>query len=125
MGHMGTSDNFLISLVFPDFHRDLGLAFQSQFAMGSQPVDDPQAYPRPAEVREIMRERRATLLRVLDSLEDEDLGQLTAEGSPEFLGDFAAVFEMAVWHEGVHSGQLTVVRRALGGQPIMDRPTDL
>jgi len=34
------------------------------------------------------------------------------------LADYAAVFEMAIWHEGLHSGQLSSVRRALGHGPV-------
>ena len=38
------------------------------------------------------------------------------------LPDFAAVFETAIWHEGLHCGQITVARRALGFPPLVDAP---
>jgi hypothetical protein len=65
-----------------------------------------------------MRERRATLLNVLDGMSEEDLAKKTPNGAPDFLPDAASVFELAVWHEGQHSGQLTVARRALGHPPL-------
>jgi hypothetical protein len=58
------------------------------------------------------------MLRLLDSLSDEDFSRPTPEGAPEFLPDVGSVFEMAVWHEGLHSGQLSVVRRILGHKPL-------
>jgi hypothetical protein len=66
-----------------------------------------------------MRERRAALLAVLDGMTDDDFAKPLPKGTPDFLGDVGSVFEMAIWHEGMHSGQLTVARRALGHQPLM------
>jgi hypothetical protein len=66
----------------------------------------------------MMRERRRALLDVLDGLSDEDLARKTPVGAPEFLPDVASVFELAIWHEGQHSGQVSVARRALGHKPL-------
>jgi hypothetical protein len=65
-----------------------------------------------------MTERRATLLTALDALSDADLEQPLAKGAPDFLPDVGSVFEMAVWHEGLHSGQLSICRRAMGHKPV-------
>lgn len=116
-GHMATSDNFFLSLVAPE--KAVQLAdFQSRFGMGSQPTNDPAAYPQPSEVVARMNERRETLLGVLDGLSDEDLAKKTPSGAPEFLPDVGSVFELAIWHEGQHNGQLTVARRCLGHKPL-------
>jgi uncharacterized damage-inducible protein DinB len=117
VGHMATIDNFFLSLVAPDRAKPMP-DLQSQFGMGSQPTSDPAAYPPPASVLEIMNERRAALLDALDNLTDEDLAQKTPPGAPEFLPDIASVFELAIWHEGQHNGQLSVTRRALGHPPL-------
>lgn len=116
-GHMATSDNFFLSLVAPDKAQQLP-DFQSRFGMGSQPTNDPAAYPPPASVVETMNERRQALLSVLEGMTDEDLAKKTPAGAPEFLPDVASVFELAIWHEGQHNGQLTVARRALGHKPL-------
>jgi uncharacterized damage-inducible protein DinB len=116
-GHMATVDNFFLSLVAPDKVRQLS-DFQAKFGMGSQPTNDPAAYPTPQSVLLAMRERREALLAALDAMNEEDLAKKTPDGAPEFLPDVASVFELAVWHEGQHSGQLTVARRALGHQPL-------
>jgi hypothetical protein len=116
-GHMANTDNFLLSLVAPQLAVPLE-GYGARFGMGSQPVDRAEEYPPPRDVLETMRERRRTLLSVLEELSDEDLARPTPPGSPDFLPDFAAVFEMANWHEAMHAGQLSVARRALGHKPL-------
>lgn len=117
VGHMGHSDNFFISLLDPARAHE-PRKFIECFGMGSQPAADAAQYPAAAEVMDYMRERRSVLLDLLDHLQDADLEQSTPPGAPDFLRDKAAVFEMAIWHEGLHSGQLSVVRRALGFPPL-------
>lgn len=118
VGHMANTDNFLLSLVSPANAVPLE-GFNARFGMGSQPTDQPGEYPPPESVLATMRQRRATLLEVLAGLSDEDLARKTPPGAPDFLPDVASVFELAIWHEGLHAGQLTVVRRALGHKPIV------
>jgi hypothetical protein len=115
-GHMGISDNFFISVVAPDQAlKQSGM--ETSFGMGSQPTNRITDYPAVASVLGFMRERREKLLSVLESMTDDDLARPTPAGTPDFLSDVASVFEMAVWHEGMHSGQLSVTRRALGFKP--------
>jgi uncharacterized damage-inducible protein DinB len=116
-GHMATSDNFFLSLVAPEKATDLP-DFQAKFGMGSQPTSDPASYPTPQSVQATMRDRRAALVAALDGMTDDDLAQKTPTGAPEFLADVGSVFELAIWHEGQHSGQLSVARRALGHKPL-------
>jgi len=116
-GHMANSDNFFLSLVAPQLSVKLD-GFAPRFGMGSQPSADPGDYPLPEDVLQTMRDRRRTLLAVLDTLSDDDLARATPSGSPDFLADYAAVFEMANWHEAMHAGQLSVTRRALGHKPL-------
>lgn len=116
-GHMATSDNFFLSLIAPDKKKDMP-EFQTKFGMGSQPTNEPDAYPQPESVLATMRERREALLSTLDGMTDDDLAQKTPEGAPDFLPDVGSVFEVVIWHEGRHSGQLSVARRALGHKPL-------
>ena len=117
-GHMANTDNFLLSLVSPTSAVALE-DWSPRFGMGSQPTDQPDQYPPPETVLATMRERRAKLLEVLSQLTDDALAGKTPAGAPEFLPDFAAVFELAIWHEGLHAGQLSVTRRALGHKPLV------
>jgi len=112
-GHMATADNFFLSTLAPDkvVKRP---EFERAFGTGSRPTNNPADYPPPDEVLEVMDERRRALLDVLDHMEEPDFEKPLPKGAPDFLPDFGAVFEMAIWHEGMHSGQLSVARRAMG-----------
>lgn len=123
IGHMGTTDNFFISLLVPD--RAVSYQqYQELFGLGSTPSPRLEDYPPIEEVRTYMDDRRRVLLEILADLSDEDLATKTPEGTPDFLADYGQVFETAIWHEGLHSGQLTMVRRSLGHQPTMTPPRD-
>jgi hypothetical protein len=118
-GHMAVSDNFFISNVAPERTANRP-EFEKAFGTGSTPTSNPGDYPPPADVLEFMDERRATLLDVLEKLPDADLEKPLAKGTPDFLPDVESVFETAVWHEGMHSGQLSVCRRAMGHRPLFE-----
>lgn len=115
-GHMGVSDNFFISQLDPAQAIDRS-DLNALFGMGSRPTSSPADYPPVETVLAFMRERRQTFLKLLDALSDDDLKQPTHTGTPDFLPDQASVFQMAIWHEGLHSGQISVTRRAMGYKP--------
>jgi hypothetical protein len=117
VGHMGVTDNFMISVLNPDLVC-LPAGYAELFGIGSQPVNDIASYPDVQQVCIFMRSRREVLLGILNDLSDEELGAATPDGAPEFMADFAAVFETAIWHEGMHCGQLTTTRRSLGFAPL-------
>jgi uncharacterized damage-inducible protein DinB len=58
-------------------------------------------------------------LESLDKMSEEDLSKQIPPGGPPFLTDNASMFELLVWHEGLHAGQLSIARRALGHAPLM------
>lgn len=119
-GHMGVVDNSMIRMLAPQ-RGEKRPEYQEKFGMGSTPSANPEDYPPVAEVLDYMRERRQTLLEVLDSLSDEDIDKPTPKGAPDFLPDVGSVFELVAWHEGLHSGQVTVARRALGNTPLSEQ----
>ena len=119
-GHIGVVDNSMIRMLAPD-RADKRAEYQEKFGMGSTPSANPEDYPPVAEVLDYMRERRQTLVEILDSLSDGDFDKPTPKGAPDFLPDVGSVFQLVAWHEGLHSGQVTVARRALGNKPMSDQ----
>lgn len=115
-GHMATADNFFLSTLAPErvVKRP---EFDQAFGTGSQPTNNPADYPDPEQVLDVMNERRAALLEVLEAMDEADLEKPLPKGAPDFLPDIGSVFEMAIWHEGLHSGQLSVARRSMGLKP--------
>jgi hypothetical protein len=120
-GHLGVVENFMIRQFDPTKAVETA-GYRDQFGIGSRPIGDLSAYPPVEEVLAFMRERRAALLALVAPLGDADLLRPCPPGAPAFMTDLASVLEAAVWHEAMHTGQMTVVRRALGHPPIVDRP---
>jgi uncharacterized damage-inducible protein DinB len=116
-GHMAVVDNRFIAVLDSALVREMPI-YDRAFGKGSKPTNRPEDYPPPEEVLETMRERRAVLLELLAAQSDQDLANATRPGSPDFLPDVASVFEVVIWHEGLHAGQTSVVRRALGHPPV-------
>jgi len=118
-GHMASSDNFFISKIAPERVRQFE-GWDKLFGMGSKPTNDPDDYPPVAEVHDAMRERRTTLLALLRGRSDAEMNGPPPTGGSDFLPDLASIFEMAIWHETLHLGQVSVVRRSLGYRPLHD-----
>lgn len=118
-GHMAVADNFFIGMIEPG--RKISLdEFEAKFGMGSKPTSNADDYPPAAEVLDVMRERRAAVLDLLRRRSNDDLAKPMPVGTPDFWTDYGSVFEMLVWHEAMHLGQVSIVRRALGHSPLFD-----
>jgi hypothetical protein len=117
-GHMASADNFFVGIVAPDKATTLPPGYKEMFGMGSKPSSKSADYPPPEEVLKVFRDRRHALLAALDSLSEADLARKPPKEAPDFLNDLASVFEMAIWHEGLHTGQISIARRALGHAPL-------
>lgn len=119
-GHLGLATNAFIGFVdeAKKVQRD---DIGALFGKGSQPTYKLADYPDPEEVVNFLSERGATFLKILEECSAEDLDREVPQG-PEFMYDVGAVFQMAAWHEALHSGQLTVIHRMIGQSPIADRP---
>lgn len=119
VGHMTSTDSFVLSKIAPEKAVELPANYKELFGMGSKPSSDPAIYPTPEEALRLFRDRRAVLLAVLEKMSDEELAKPIPDGGPSFLTDNASMFELIVWHEGLHCGQMSVARRALGYAPLM------
>ncbi|HEY2892790.1 MAG TPA: DinB family protein, partial [Pirellulales bacterium] len=121
IGHMALSDNFFLGVVAPGQEKKFE-GWDKLFGMGSEPTGDPNDYPPAAEVLDAMRERRAALINALKGRSDAELAAPPAAGASEFTPDLQSIYEIVSWHETLHLGQVTVVRRALGNRPLWGPP---
>src|SRR4051794_4570749 len=90
------------------------------FDWGSEPVDDPAAYPPFEEVTRKLRELRKQTHAFLDKVGDEGLDRPTKSQPPGFIGFETvgrAILIIAV-HATGHLGGLNVVRAASGKQRL-------
>jgi DinB superfamily len=90
------------------------------FDWGSEPVDDPAAYPPFEEVLRKFKELRAQTHAFLDEVGDEGLDQPTKCQPPGFGGfeTAGAAIQIIACHAIGHMGGLTVVRAAAGKQRL-------
>ena len=97
------------------------------FDWGSEPVDDPAAYPPYAEVLQNLKELRAQTHRFLDEVGEAGLDQPTKSQPPGFAGFETAgkAITIIAGHACGHLGQLNVVRAAAGKQRLFVPSTEL
>lgn len=116
VGHLAASDNYYLSGLagrrtgFPAQWREL-------FGMGSLPQPDPSHYPTLAEVQAQLSQLREELAAYFGSLSNEQLAQPLPGEFATFAPDFGTLASTIAWHEGLHTGQLTIIRKALGLKP--------
>ncbi|MGI9474153.1 MAG: DinB family protein [Rubripirellula sp.] len=116
-GHLAFATNAFIGFVDPT-RKDNANDGASLFGKGIQSVEDLNAYPKPGDVAQYLTERGRTFIELLS--ETEDFDRVVTEG-PAFMHDVGAVFQMAIWHEALHSGQLTVIHRMIGQPAFTSR----
>lgn len=117
-GHLAVADDAFVRMVCEDRSRRRD-DYRKAFGKGSQPVPDLQAYDDPENVLAYLRDRRAALLETLAELPESAFEQPLPESAPAIMYDVASVFHMAAWHEALHTGQLTTIRRSFGLGPIV------
>jgi uncharacterized damage-inducible protein DinB len=117
MGHLATVDQFFLKTLAG---RDPSLfeKYKTIFFAKSKPSPNAADYPPFEVVNDYFQTSRRDFRAWIESLDDE---RLSAPFPPEFqrfastLGNFLC---RLVWHEGMHYGQLTVLRKSLGLAPI-------
>lgn len=116
MGHLASTDDYFLSSLAK---KPSGIPeeWSKLFGMGSKPVADAKAYPPVAEVRSKLSGRREDLIAWLKSMSEDQLLSPLPEELRRFAPNYAGLCVSLAWHEGLHAGQLTVIRRSLGLEP--------
>ena len=113
LGHLAWTDNlFLTTLAKREPVVDE--SWNKLFGMGSEPTGDPQAYPTLDEVKGRLEAAREALIDWFQSLDEQQLKSPLPDGMKAFASDYAGMMNSLAWHEGLHAGQLSAVRRSLG-----------
>jgi hypothetical protein len=91
--------------------------WHERFGTGSTPRSDRSAYPSADELRTTFGRTREELMRWLRSLSADELLKPLPEAYRGFASCPGTLGVSLAWHEGLHSGQLAVIRRTLGLPP--------
>lgn len=120
-GHLQLVDLRALTFIGVETQQDLKQQ-AIQFGRGSVPQDSIAPSTEPALLREQLKTSRSRLLEALDSLTNEDFDKPASPEAPPFMPTVGMVFQMVLWHEAMHSGQLTIIHRQLGHPPVAGRP---
>jgi len=118
LGHLAATDDYFLGVVTGK-PSALPKEWESLFGMGSEPKSDAKAYPPLAEVKKAFNERRAALLSWARSQSEEQLASPLPDNLKSFAPTRGALLSALAFHDGVHAGQITVCRKALGLKPSM------
>ncbi len=84
------------------------------FGMETTPQADAGVYPTLSELTNALADNREGLLAWFSSMGAEDLAKPLPEDWRSFAANQGILMSTIAWHEGLHAGQLTVVRKSLG-----------
>jgi uncharacterized damage-inducible protein DinB len=116
LGHLGAADAYFLKEAArqetPDLDRWLSLFF-----MGSKPMPRLTDYPPVPEVRRLFDGARERLTEWAGTLSEAQLSAPLPEAIKDFGASHAHLLGNLAVHEGLHAGQLTIIRRALGLAP--------
>lgn len=116
-GHIADTDDFFVKTLTGK-PSGLPAGWQETFGGGSKPAPDPKAYPSIAEVKRVLADRREALLAYFRSLDRAKLQAAPPEKVKFFGPTVGSLAASIAWHEGLHSGQITMVRKGLGMPPL-------
>ncbi len=93
--------------------------WEGLFGLGSSPTSNAAAYPPVAELREAYEAAWQRLFDAVAGMNDAQLAAAPTGDSNGFLKDKLDAILKCAWHEGWHLGQVSLLRKALGGKPLM------
>ena len=92
-------------------------AFRKKFSKGTTPSANPDDYPSPREIREILNRVHQQMLVELPGFELNSLDQAIEPPHAGFATRYGALL-FASDHEMLHAGQIGLIRRLIGKQPL-------
>ena len=121
VAHLALADNMFASKFRPD-RDNQPEGWNQLFLFGSELQSDHSIYPSSREFLAYFRERRETLMQVLQEVTDAELAQpAPPPGDPSPFAGAPCIGHALLFcsrHEAFHTGQLAVNHRALGHSPL-------
>ena len=101
----------------PDDTTLMSSRFRKAFSRGSTPNPDPSANPEPNEIREVFDRVHQQVLSELPTFDQAQLDEPVDEPYAGFPTKWGALL-FCSHHEMIHAGQIGVIRRLLGKEPV-------
>ena len=91
--------------------------FRKQYSKGTTPDADPANNPSPEEIRRVFNAVHEQVLREAPSFDEAELEKPLAAPHQMFTTKLAAL-HFSADHEMLHAGQIGLIRRLLGKEPV-------
>jgi hypothetical protein len=118
IGHLILSESQMINGVRPSSAPALPPEFAARHDKGSGKVDDSTQFYTKTQYITFMNNVREATLGLLSQLSEEELSKPGPEAMRNYAPKVGSVFLSIANHELMHSGQIAVIRRALG-KPVV------
>jgi hypothetical protein len=118
LGHIIASEQQLFSSVFPESYKALPEGFVAKHSKDTCANNNAKDFYTVKTYLEVMEQVRSDTIKVLSEIPDAKLDDLSPERLRRIAPKIADMFLFASAHYLMHSGQIAVLRRALG-KPIM------
>lgn len=112
LGHLAWSDDYFMNEL-AGAERKCPESWNGLFGMGSEPTNDADAYPSYDEILGHFHDRREALIDWFTSVDDSRLNEPLKEDWKSFAENLGGLMNSIAIHEGMHTGQIMDVRRAL------------
>lgn len=116
LGHVAWADDFFLGALDGQPTK-LGERWSREFGMKSTPRPSLAEYPSVAEVKAGLAAARDRLRSWFQSMNAAKLATALPQDFLNFAPKFGALMFSIAWHEGLHTGQLTVCRKSMGLKP--------
>lgn len=113
VGHLACTDDYFLK-EFAGRKSAIPEEWQQPFGMNSQAVADATHYPAYEKLIKALDERHEALVKWFNSMTEAQRAQPTAENWRPYAPTIGDLAGFIAWHEGYHTGQLSVLRRAFG-----------
>lgn len=117
-GHILWADDLFLTALKPR-PSALPANYAKLFGNGSTPTNDPATYPTLNQLREKLAQVREEMIAWFAGMPEAQLHSALPKDFATFAENFAMLMSTLAWHEGLHAGQLTVIRKSLGMKPRM------
>jgi uncharacterized damage-inducible protein DinB len=117
LGHLATVNQYFLKAL-AGHDGTLFEKYKALFFAKSHPHPDVAHYPPISVIRDYFKTSRAAFRGWIESLNDERLAGPPPEDFQKFAPTLGNILMRLLWHEGMHYGQLTVIRKSLGLQPV-------
>lgn len=92
--------------------------FRTLFGKGSTPIPDPSAYPSPQDIRAVLDRVHEQAIAEVSAVTEDSLQEPVGDPPHPMFSTKLESLQWCVRHEFTHVGQITLLRRLFGAEPL-------